>query len=97
MKNLIMLLQKFIEKFKNVIIQIKNFFKFFLELLQKKIFIATLINYILNLRKKLQNLTPEEKLELISEIRFRIIYHVGTFLIAYQLISIFVDYFDQNF
>lgn len=82
---------------KNLIIKLKYLLTLILELLKKKIFIATLKKYILDLRKKLQNLTPEEKLELISEIRFRIIYHVGTFLIAYQLISVIVDYFDQYF
>ncbi len=82
---------------KNLIIKFISFLKFCLDLLKKKILISTLKKYILDLIKKLQNLTPEEKLELISEIRFRIIYHVGTFLIAYQLISIIIDYFDQNF
>ncbi len=77
--------------------QLVNFIIHVFDLLQKKIFISTLKKYIIEVRKKLQNLTPEEKIELIAEIRFRIIYHVGTFLIAYQLISLIVDYLDQFF
>ena len=78
---------------KNII----NFIIYIFNLVKKKIFISTLKKYIVEVKKKLQNLTPEEKIELIAEIRFRIIYHVGTFLIAYQLISFIVDYLDQFF
>ncbi len=77
--------------------QLVNFIIHVFDLLQKKFFISTLKKYIIEVRKKLQNLTPEEKIKLIAEIRFRIIYHVGTFLIAYQLISLIVDYLNQFF
>ena len=77
--------------------QLVNFIIHVFDLFQKKIFISILKKYIIEVRKKLQNLNPEEKIELIAEIRFRIIYHVGTFLIAYQLISLIVDYLDQFF
>ena len=78
---------------KNII----NFIIYIFNLVKKKIFISTLKKYTVEVKKKLQNLTPEEKIKLIAEIRFRIIYHVGTFLIAYQLISLIVDYLDQFF
>lgn len=46
---------------------------------------------------KIKNLTKEQKKELIFEICLRILYHGSTFLIAFYIINIFLDYIDKNF
>lgn len=88
---------KFMNNFKNFLNNFSFFIKEFYNLYKKKIILETLNKVLVKYSNKLKNLTPEEKIELFAELRFRIIYHGVTFLIAYIIASAIIDYLDQYF